>query len=73
MFSTLRDLWKTRTSIGTQLHEHSKCQTEQFNNLTEEVTQLTSLHSVKKLAARSTDDLKNSDDSDSGDENENDR
>ena len=46
---------------------------EQVNNLTEEVTQLTSLHSVKKLAARSTDDLKNSDDSDSGDENENDR
>ena len=73
MFSTLRDLWKTRTSIGTQLHKHSKCQMEQVNNLTEEVTQLTSLHSVKKLAARSTDDLKNSDDSDSGDENENDR
>ena len=73
MFSTLRDLWKTHTSIGTQLHEHSKCQMEQVNNLTEEVTQLTSLHSVKKLAARSTDDLKNSDDSDSGDENENDR
>ena len=47
MFTTLRDLWKTRTSIGPQLHEHCKCQMEQVNNLTEEVTQLTSLHSVK--------------------------
>ena len=47
MFTTLRYLWKTCTSIGTQLHEHCKCQMEQVNNLTEEVTQLTSLHSVK--------------------------
>ena len=61
---------KTLTSMGTQLHKHSKCQTEQVNKITEAVTQLTSLHNVNKLAARSTDDPKNSDDLDSWENNE---
>ena len=56
--------------MGTQLHKHSKCQTEQVNKITEAVTQLTSLHNVNKLAARSTDDPKNSDDLDSWENNE---
>ena len=36
MFSALAEvLQKTLTSMGTQLHEHSKCQMEQGNKLTE--------------------------------------
>ena len=75
MFSALTEvLQKTLTSMGTQLHEHSKCQMEQVNKLTEAVTQLTSSHNVTKLAARSAADPENSDNSDSGeDDEENDR
>ena len=46
MFSALtKVLQKTLTSMGTQLHEHSKYQMEQVSKLTEAVTQLT----LKKL------------------------
>ena len=75
MFSALaKVLQKTLTSMGTQLGEYSKYQMEQFNKLTKAVTQWTSSHIVNKLAARSTADAENSDNSDSaeGDE-ENDR
>ena len=69
MFSVLtEDLQKTLTSMGTKLHEHSKCQMEQVNKLTEAVTQMTSLHNANKLAARSIDDPENSDISDSGED-----
>ena len=62
MFSALTGvLQKTLTSMGTQLHEHSRCQMEQVNKLTEAVTQMTSSHNVNKLAARSTADPENSD------------
>ena len=54
--------------MGTKLHEHSKCQMEQVNKLTEAVTQMTSLHNANKLAARSIDDPENSDISDSGED-----
>ena len=60
----------TITSIGTQLHEDSKCQMEQANKLTEAVTQMTSSHSTNKLAARSTTDPESSDNSDSMEDNE---
>ena len=71
MFSTLREvLQKTLTSMGTQLHEHSKCQMEQVNELTEAVTQMTYSHSSSKLAASGTADPKNSDNSDFGEDNE---
>ena len=74
MFSALTEvLQKTLTSMGTQLHEHSKCQMEQVNKLTEAVTQMTFLHSADKLAARSTADPENSDNSDSWKDEENDR
>ena len=75
MFSVLTEvLQKTITSMGTELHEHSKCQMEQVNKLTEAVTEMTSLHNVNKLAARSTADPENFDDSGSGkDDEENDR
>ena len=75
MFSALTEvLQKTLTSMGTQLHEHFKCQMEQVNKLTEAVTQMTSSHNANKLAARSTADPENSDNSDSGeDDEENDR
>ena len=53
-------LHKTLTSMGTQLHEHSQCQMEQVNKLTEAVTQLTSLHNANKLA-RTIADPENSD------------
>ena len=60
--------------MGTQLSEYSKCQMEQVNKLTEAVTQLTSSHNANKLAARSTADAENSDNSNSGeDDEENDR
>ena len=71
MFSALIEvLQKTLTSVGTQLHEHSRCQMEQVNKLTEAVTQMTSLHNANKLAARSTVRPENSDNSDSGGDNE---
>ena len=54
--------------MGTKLHEHSKCQMEQVNKLTEAVTQMTSLHNANKLAARRIDDPENSDISDSGED-----
>ena len=57
---------KTLTSMSTQLHEYSKCQVEQGKKLTEAVTQLTSSYNAIKLAARSTSDPENSDNSDSG-------
>ena len=71
MFSVSTEfLQKTLTSMGTQLHEHSKCQMEQVNKLTEAVTQMTSSHNANKLAARSTADPENSDNSDSGEDDE---
>ena len=74
MFSALTEVLQTLTSMGTQLHEHSKCQMEQVNKLTKAVTQATSLHNANKLAVRSTFDPENSDNSDSGeDDEENDR
>ena len=56
--------------MGNQLHEHCKCQMEQVNKLTEAVNQMTSLHNANKLVGRSTDDPENSDNSDSGEDNE---
>ena len=75
MFSVLREvLQKTLTSMGTRLHEHSKCQMEQVSKLTEAVTQMTSTHNANKLAARSIAHPENSDNSDSGEnDEENDR
>ena len=75
MFSALTEaLQKTLTSMGTQLHEHSKCQIEQVNKLIDAVTQMTSWHNANNLAARSTAHPENSDNSDSGeDDEENDR
>ena len=71
MFSALTDvLQKTVTSIGTQLHKHTKCQMEQVNKLTQAVTQITSSYSANKLAERSTADSENSDNSDSGEDDE---
>ena len=52
------------------LHEYSKCQMEQINNLTESVTQMTSLQNANKLAARSTADPANCDNSDSREDDE---
>ena len=52
--------------MSTQLHEYSKCQVEQGKKLTEAVTQLSSSYNAIKLAARSTSDPENSDNSDSG-------
>ena len=43
---------------------------EQVNRLTEAVTQMISSHNANKLAARSTDDPYNSDNIDSGEDNE---
>ena len=59
-------LQTTLTSMGNQLHEHSKCQMEQVNKLTEAVNQMTSSHNTNKLVARSTDDPENSDNSGCG-------
>ena len=71
MFSALTEVLQTTlTSMGNQLHEHSKCQMEQVNKLTEAVNQMTSLHNVNKLVARSIDDPENSDNSDSGEDDE---
>ena len=71
MFSALTEvLQKTLTSMSNQLHEHSKCQMEQVNKLTEAVNQMTSLYNANKLVARSTDDPENSDNSDSGEDDE---
>ena len=70
MFSALTEVLQTTlTSMGNQLHEHSKCQMEQVNKLTEAVNQMTSSHNANKLVARSTDDPKNSN-SDSGEDDE---
>ena len=55
MLSSLSEaLQETLTFMGTQLHEHSKCQMEQVIKLTEAVTQMTSLHNANKLVPRST-------------------
>ena len=71
MFSALiQVLQTTLTAMGNQLHEHSKCQMEQVNKLTEAVNQMTSSHNANKLVARSTDDPENSDNSDSGEDDE---
>ena len=71
MFSALIEvLQKTLTSMGTQLHEHSKCQMEQVNKLTEAVTQMIFLHGANKLAARATVHPENSDNSNSEEDNE---
>ena len=71
MFSALTEvLQMTLTSMDNQLHEHSKCQMEQVNKLTEAVNQMTSSHNANKLVARSTDDPENSDNSDSGEDDE---
>ena len=56
--------------MGNQLHEHSKCQMEQVNKLTVAVNQMTSLHNANKLVARSTEDPENSDNSNSGEDDE---
>ena len=71
MFSALTEVLQTTiTSMGNQQHEHFKCQMEQVNKLTEAVNQMTSSHNTNKLAARSTDDPENSDNSDSGEDDE---
>ena len=71
MFSDLTEVLQTTlTSMVNQLHEHFKCQMEQVNKLKEAVNQITSLHNTNKLAARSTDDPENSDNSDSGEDDE---
>ena len=56
--------------MGNQLHEHSKCQMEQVNKFTVAVNQMTSLHNANKLVARSTEDPENSDNSNSGEDDE---
>ena len=56
--------------MNNQQHEHSKYQMEQVNKLTEAVNQMTSSHNANKLAAKSTDDPENSDNSDSGEDDE---
>ena len=43
------------TSMSNQLHEDSKCQMEQVNELTEAVNHMNSSHNANKLVARSTD------------------
>ena len=58
------------TSMGNQLHEHFQCQMEQVNKLAEAVNQVTSSHNANKLVARSNDDPENSDNSDSGEDDE---
>ena len=64
LFSALtKVLQKTLTSMGIQLHKHSKCQMEQDNKLTETVTQLSSPHNASKSTARSTTDPENPDNS----------
>ena len=75
MFSALTEvLQNTLSSMGTQLHEHSKCQMEQVNKLAEGSTQMISSQNANKLAARSIADPENSDNSDSWkDDEENDR
>ena len=71
MFSALIEVLQTTlTSMGNQLYEHSKCQMEQVNKLTEAVDQMTPSHNTNKLVARSTDDPENSDNSDSGEDDE---
>ena len=71
MFSAFtKVLQTTLTSMGNQLHEHSKYQMEQVNKLTEIVNHMTSLHNTNKLVARSTDDPENSDNTDSGEDDE---
>ena len=61
MFSALTEVLETTlTSIGNQLHDHSKCQMEPVNKLTEAVNQMTSSRNANKLVARSNDDPENS-------------
>ena len=57
-------------SMGNQLHEHSKCQMGQVNKLAETVNQMTSSHNANRLVAESTDAPENSDNSDSGEDDE---
>ena len=65
MFSALTETLQTiLTSMGNQLHEHSKCYMEEVNKFTEVVNQMTSSHKANKLVARSTDNSENSDNSD---------
>ena len=60
--------------MGTQLHEHSKCQMEQLSKLTEAVTQMISSYNANNFAARGSANPENSDNVDSGeDDEENDR
>ena len=71
MFSALTEVFQTiLTYMGNQLHEHFKCQMEQVNKLTEAVNDMTSLNNANKLVGRSTDDPENSDNSDSGKDDE---
>ena len=71
MFSALTEvLQMTLTSMGNQLHEHSKFQMEQGRKLTEAVNQMTSSHNANKLVARSTEDPENSDNSGSREDDE---
>ena len=57
MFSALTEVLQTTlTSMGNQLHEHSKCQMKQVNKLTEAVNQITPAHNANRLVAKSTDD-----------------
>ena len=60
--------------MGTQLHEHSKCQMEQLSKLTEAVTQMISSYNANNFAARGSANPENSNNADSGeDDEENDR
>ena len=71
MFSALTEVFQTTlTYMGNQLHEHFKCQMEQVNKLTEAVNDMTSLNNANKLVGRSSDDPENSDNSDSGKDDE---
>ena len=60
----------TFTSMGNQLHEDSKCQIKQVNKLTGAVNHMTSSHNANKLLARSAGDPQNSDNLDSGEDDE---
>ena len=56
MFSAQAEVLQTiLTSMSNQLHEDSKCQMEQVNELTEAVNHMNSSHNANKLVARSTD------------------
>ena len=73
MFSALTEVLQKTPNVNIP-KEHSKCQMEQVNKLTEAVTQMNSSHNANKLAARSTADPGKSEKSDFGeDDKENDR